>query len=226
MIYPERKCAHEDCNIMFVPTRKDNIYHNDKCKMDAFKKKKALGNTSTDQPKNNVSLTKNDIAAPFALEPSAQFIIDTLKQYNRDLADTCKEQAGKIETLTKEKNDLEKERDKALNDLNAKPSGLAGFAQNPENIKEVVKEIPTILKGITDAIIAARTPAQKQIAGTDQGSGEHELVQWLASQPEEIQVAFITMVQSLNAITDAKQRLEYITYINRSTMNVRGSAAV
>lgn len=147
-----------------------------------------------------------------SLDPASQMVFDLLREQNAELrnelktktkefAEEIKALTAKVETLTREKMDLEKSRDDAQRAVEAKPTGLAGLVSNQP---ELLKDALPVLAGIVDKIMKPSEPVPP-------------FVQWLRAQPEKFQQDFMAMVGAVMQNTD---RLEMI---NRSLMTASSS---
>lgn len=142
-----------------------------------------------------------------SLDPASQMVFDLLKEQNSELrnelktktkefTDEIKALNAKIETLSREKSDLEKSRDNAQRAVDAKPTGLAGLVSSQPDL---LKEALPILAGLVDKIMKPSEAVPP-------------FVQWLKAQPEPFQQDFMSMV---SAVMQDSKRMEMI---NRSLM--------
>lgn len=179
-----------------------------------YRRKKAMG--GIDQPALvNAQATSTQIIPvekfnriSQQLDPASQMVFELLKEQNADLrtelktkikehADEVKALKEKIETLTREKSEMEKSRDEAQRNLDAKPTGLAGLVQTQPDL---LKEFMPVLAGLAEKVLKPTEPVPP-------------FVQWLKMQPSKFQEDFMAMV---GAIMQDSQRLEVI---NRSLMS-------
>lgn len=137
------------------------------------------------------------------LDPASQIVFDFLREQNAELraelktrtkehADEIKALNAKIETLSKEKSEMERFSDDLQRAVEAKPTGLAGLVSSQPDL---AKEAIPILSGLVEKLLKPSEPVPP-------------FVQWLKMQPEKFQQDFMAMV---GAIMQDTNRLESIS---------------
>jgi hypothetical protein len=204
----QRKCDH--CGKLFEPTRSDKKYCDDKCKLDAFRERKALGNV----PSTTIPALKTNLTPPEALPVSAKFVIDELTRQRDKLEKENDLLISEAKALKERNAELEKERDKVQGDLEKKPSALAGFMSDPKNLIDLGKEIPGMIAGIIEACKQGGGDAKQLNAPPAQ---QEPIIKWLVSQTPEFQQQFMDVVNGL--ASNPHRSMELITHFKRSLMS-------
>lgn len=224
-----KNCEH--CGTSFESKRKDKRYCSPRCKSEAWEKtggKKPLGEpfditdhqSAPGQQPLFPSIVKPERKVPAHLESSsAQFIIDTLKEDKQDLKDEVKKLITKLEQVTKERNDFEKELEKSRGALNAKPSALEGFASSftAEHLLGLIKEAPAAFKAIREELKSQEKP----VAGLPEAQQPREqdaLAIWLGAQPPDVQTLFISMVKKIMAYKNTSMLKGVLNQLLQQTM--------
>lgn len=210
----ERECANKKCAKLFEPKRTDQLYCSDSCKVSVYRKRKSLGQVQ--QTKVPATMKPQSLTPPEPLNASAQFIIDELTRQRNKYENQVTAHEAEIKKLREEKIQLEKERDKFERELNEKPSGLAGFFSNSENVSKTVEQIPTVIAGVVELVKSMRSESGTQM-GQLPAQKEHDLIVWLKQQTPTIQQGFIDIVKGF--IKYPERTEEFISYFLRSMMN-------
>jgi hypothetical protein len=215
-----KTCAN--CGTPFESKRKDTIYCSDKCKMEAFKKRKlsdqqTLFNTPqkpiAETVKQPIMVTKEITKAPPDLGIASQFVIDHQKDIIAELRRELQASKEELKKSAEEKMDLKEQLKDLQNELEAKPRGLQGFiTTNPGVVEKAVEMFGPLLVKIGEKAMAEDQP--KAISGPSQS-----IASWFAGQTESVQKHFIELIQILasNPETAENKLIE----IKRSLMNVQ-----
>jgi DNA repair exonuclease SbcCD ATPase subunit len=195
-------CANPACKKEFLPNRKDNIYCSSKCRGEVWKTKPKLEELPMPQPKQ-VLLKERNYAPPVALDVSAQFVIDSLKEEKSELKERNKKLDDLVEKLKSEKTDLEKQLAQVEQEVNKKPTALEGLFSNPERLEGVLQSVPNILLALKE--VFNNNPSAPQIDGTPQ-TANHPLFVWLSQQPEDIQKLFGQLINNITRYQPAQLR--------------------
>lgn len=158
---------------------------------------------------------RKELTPPVALDISAQFVIDNLKEQKEELKKTIEKQTEKIDALIKEKNDLEKELASAEDQLNKKPSALSGLLEDKDFLLNGIQQLPQIISAFGELI--KKGGSTQQINGADGAAQQHPLIDWISKQPKDVQDQFSTMVKGL--AQNPTRTLEFLSFFNRSMMS-------
>ena len=118
-----------------------------------------------------------------------------------------------FENLMREKQALEKEVAELQRELDTKPTGLGAITSNPEFGMKMLDIFGPVLADLGHHV---KNVAIAKAGGTPVGGGstapapaeEHPLLQWLGSQPLEVQTVFINLMNRLG--TFKPERLKHV----------------
>lgn len=152
-------------------------------------------------------------APPGDLPFAAKWVIDRQEEAIKELKADREKIATKLEAAIKERNEFEKQLEKAQQEITRKPTALQGFAENvlsnPEGLASVLNAVPAILQGVRDVIKGgASGSSQAQLESAPAGAPS-ALDQWLSRQPEGVKTEFNNLMASLMRYPDGEQ-LKYV----------------
>ena len=143
------------------------------------------------------------------LDALGSYIKEDLTQKVNDLKDANKKLSDKLDSVTKERDDLKQQYESAQRNLEAKPTGLGAIMQNPDTLKMVAD-------ATMPHLAQSAAPLFKALAGLLDPSTKHPLMNWLSGVPEPLQVEFVNMVSRLG--NTPEKLTENIAKINRALM--------
>jgi FtsZ-binding cell division protein ZapB len=222
-------CQWQKCGTPFMGA-KDAKFCSPNHRWSAYKarKKKLSGIEPTPSPTPHTTLHTPRMTPPLPLDIAAQFVIDNLKDQNKDLKDKNKELEKKIETIASEKTALEKEIDRVQNEAQKKPSALNGFLENaltnPDSLANLMNSVPVLLSGLKDFIKSPLSTGtdQKQVAGLPDQNTDQKISQWLALQPENVRTQVVELINILMKQKDANHLAIILDKMIRNSMRLAG----
>lgn len=232
-------CQH--CKQEFAGKRKHVLYCSERCRNQAFREQKkqafskdATQRNATDATQRNATDVKAPIvqekrllAIPSGLAPDATFIVTELTRQRDKLERKVEEYEKRIETLQKENNVLEKDLDKAVSEMNAKPSALGALFSDTDKLTSIAQAVPGILTGFAEMIRASKQSATAIEGPTPEGQPQaqhqHPVIAWYNSQSEDVRKAFNGMVEYF-ATLRPNQVIDVISYTNRNSMSYKNRA--
>ena len=218
-----KTCAN--CGTTFETKRKDTMYCSDKCKIEAFKKRKVgqqpnlFASQPTPLPEQKIVPAKVPVMKAIELTPpnmdvASAFVINHQKEIIQQLRDELKDAQNQSKKLIEEKTELKEQIKDLQNTLDAKPSGLQGFiSSNPSVVEKAIDLLgPTLVK-LGEKFM---DDAPKAIAGPPQ-----QITEWFNKQSENVQKHFYELLQILASKPDEIENK--LVEIKRSLMNVEKS---
>lgn len=188
-----KKCLH--CGNEFQALKSSAKYCSDYHRLLAFKQRRV------EQPKQDLpietpkAMSISSQRPPIQLDPVTQFMINRLESEIKDLKESNTRKETKIETLTREKSELEKEVQELEGQLSAKPTGLSGIVQtNPGIIEKVFETMGPHLGESLGKLISKFTDGGDVMKGLPEADAINN---FLMQQTEEVRKAFYSMINSL-----------------------------
>lgn len=228
-----KTCEHKPCSKQFEANRKDKKYCSQACRTkDSLLRAQVNSSpgspTEVQTPKPQAELfdkpvPRMEISKPEGLNFQMQYVFDSQKKEIERWEKQFNEEREKRKKLAEEKAKLATELAELKTDQRiaeyAKPSGLAGFMDNPL-IKEMSPHIGPVLAGIVERML---TPAPA-IAPTTIDGVTDETAQWVTAQPAGVQNALRTLIAEVAKLAEPEKIIAALERFKNQLQKTTGGA--